>query len=162
VKLDLDDAQGKLISSNFYWRGPEGGTETFLDLNKIAPVTLEAKVEQKAIAGRRVVTVTLHNPTKNIALLAHLQLRHGHSGERVLPVFASDNYVSLAANETRIITLEAAAGDFHGEDAQVVVDGWNVSVVPARAPGVSIAPNVEAQPDHWPITGLRYQTVGLR
>ena len=162
VKLDLDDAQGKLISSNFYWRAPEGGTETFLDLNKIAPVTLEAQVEQKVIEGRRVVTVTLHNPTKNIALLAHLQLRHGPSGERVLPVFASDNYVSLAANETRIITLDASAGDFHGEDAQVVVDGWNVSVVPARAPGVSIAPNVEAQPDHWPSTGLPYQTIGLR
>jgi hypothetical protein len=162
VKLDLDDAQGKLVSSNFYWRAPAGGPETFLDLNKMAPVTLEAEVEQRVVDRRRVVTVTLHNPTRNIALLAHLQLRHGHSGERVLPVFASDNYLSLVGNETRTITLDASSGDFRGEDAQVVVDGWNVSVVPARAPGVSIAPNVEAQPDHWPSTGLPYQTVGLR
>jgi hypothetical protein len=128
----------------------------------MAPVTLEAEVEQRVVDRRRVVTVTLHNPTRNIALLAHLQLRHGHSGERVLPVFASDNYLSLVGNETRTITLDASSGDFRGEDAQVVVDGWNVSVVPARAPGVSIAPNVEAQPDHWPSTGLPYQTVGLR
>jgi hypothetical protein len=28
--------------------------------------------------------------------------------------------------------------------------------------GVAIAPNVEAQPGHWPVTGLPYQTVGLR
>jgi hypothetical protein len=44
----------------------------------------------------------------------------------------------------------------------VVVDGWNDSVAPASAPGVSIAPNVEAQPDHWPVTGLPFQTVALR
>jgi hypothetical protein len=162
VKLDLDDAQGKLVSSNFYWRAPAGGPETFLDLNRMAPVTLEAEVKQRVVEGRRVITVTLHNPTRNIALLAHLQLRHGHTGERVLPVFASDNYFSLVGNETRTITLDASAGDFRGEDAEVVVDGWNVSVAPARAPGVSIAPNVEAEPDHWPSTGLPYQTVGLR
>ena len=162
LKLDLHDAQGKLLSTNFYWRAQLGGTEAFVDLNRLAPVTLQAQVQQKLVEGRRVVTVMLHNPTTNIALLAHLQLRHGHSGERVLPVFASDNYVSLVGNETCTITLDAAASEFHGEDAQVVVDGWNVSVAPAAAPGVSIAPNVEAHPDHWPTTGLPYQTVALR
>ena len=91
-----------------------------------------------------------------------LQLRRAHSGERVLPVFASDNYISLVPNETRTITLDAAIGEFKGEDAQVVVDGWNVTVASVSASGVSIAPNVEAQPDHWPTTGLPYQTVGLR
>jgi hypothetical protein len=108
------------------------------------------------------VTVTLHNPSSNVALMTHLQLRRAHSEERVLPVFPSDNYVSLVGNETRTITLEAETGAFKGEDALVVVDGWNVTVGTASAPGVSIAPNIEAQPSHWPATGLPFQTTNLR
>ena len=109
-----------------------------------------------------VVTVTLHNPTSHIALMAHLQLRRAHSGERVLPVFSSDNYISLVPNETRTITSKPRPANSRAKTPQVVVDGWNVTVAPASAPGVSIAPNIDAEPGHWPTTGLPYQTVGLR
>jgi hypothetical protein len=162
LKLDLHDAQGKLISSNFYWHALPAHPDDLTSLNQLPAVALDAKVQRSLAAGQQVVTVTLHNPTANIALMAHLQLRRAHSGLRVLPVFASDNYISLVPNETRTVTLEADASAFSGEDALVVVDGWNVTVAPASAPGVSIAPNIEAQPDHWPTTGLPYQTVGLR
>jgi hypothetical protein len=94
--------------------------------------------------------------------MAHLQLRRQKSGERVLPVFYSDNYVSLIPNETKTITIEAALNDFKGENALVVVDGWNVTVAPSSCAGVSIAPNVEADPNHSPVTGLPFQTAGLR
>ena len=125
-------------------------------------VALEAKLAVKDADGQRLVTVTLHNPTKSVALMAHLQLRRQHSGERVLPVFYSDNYISLVPGESRSVTIQADAKDFSGEEALVVVDGWNVTVAPASAEGVSIAPNLGAQPDHWPVTGLPFQTVGLR
>jgi hypothetical protein len=125
-------------------------------------VALEAQVGNTEADGKRLVTVTLHNPTSNIALMTHLQLRRQHSGERVLPAYYSDNYVSLLPNESRSITIEAAQKDFDGEDALVVVDGWNVTVAPASAADVSIAPNVDAQPEHSPVTGLPFQTVGLR
>jgi beta-mannosidase len=104
----------------------------------------------------------LTNPTSHVALMTHLQLRRAHSNERVLPVFASENYISLAAHETRTIALEAEESELKGEEALVTVDGWNVSVASASSQGVAIAPNVEAQPEHWPVTGLPYQTVGLR
>jgi hypothetical protein len=94
--------------------------------------------------------------------MTHLQLRRQKSGERVLPVFYSDNYVSLLPNETKTVTIEAALRDFNGEDAMLVFDGWNVTVAPASFAGVSIAPNVEAQPDHMPVTGLPFQTAGMR
>jgi Exo-beta-D-glucosaminidase Ig-fold domain/Glycosyl hydrolases family 2, sugar binding domain/Glycosyl hydrolases family 2/Glycosyl hydrolases family 2, TIM barrel domain len=162
LKLDLHDAEGKLISSNFYWRAQPGYPDVFTDLDRLQPVTLEAQAEEKDAEGRRLIIVKLHNPTAHIALMAHLQLRRAHSGERVLPVFASDNYISLLADETRTITLEADESEFKGEDALVVVDGWNITVSPASSSGVSIAPNVDAQPDHWPTTGLPYQTTGLR
>jgi len=162
LKLDLRDREGKLVSNNFYWRGQHGYPDILADLENMPAVTLDAKVESTLAQGRRVVTVTLHNSTEHVALMAHLQLRKAHSNQRVLPVFASDNYVSLVGNEARTITLEADESEMGGEDALVTVDGWNVRVAPASSQGVAIAPNVEAQPEHWPVTGLPYQTVGLR
>ena len=94
--------------------------------------------------------------------MAHLQLRRRKSGERVLPAYASDNYVSLVPNQTKTITIQAASSDLHGDEALVVVDGWNVTVSPVSFPGAAIAPNIEAQPEHWPVSGLPFETVGLR
>jgi hypothetical protein len=162
LRLELRDEHGKLVSSNFYWLAQPNSPNVLTDLEKMATVTLEATVASNDAEGRRLVTVTLHNPSTNIALMTHLQLRRAHSDERVLPVFPSDNYISLVGNETRTITLEAEASAFDGEDALVVVDGWNVTVAPASAAGVSIAPNVDAQPSHWPTTGLPFQTKDLR
>jgi hypothetical protein len=161
IKLDLLDSQGKLLSSNFYWHAKPNAPDDFTDMEKMDTVTLTADVASKNEGDNRVVTVTLHNTSSHVAVMAHLQLRR-HSGERVLPAFYSDNYVSLVPNESRTITITAAQKDFNGEDALVVLDGWNVTVAPASAAGVSIAPNVDAQPSHWPVTGLPLQTVGLR
>ncbi len=162
IRLDLDDAQGKSVSSNFYWHASAERPDDFTSLNNLPMVTLDAKVARTFAGGQQVVTVTLHNPTKSIALMTHLQLRYAGGVERVLPVFPSDNYVSLVPDETRVITLTATTSDFIAPDVQVVVDGWNVSVAPASAKGVSIAPNLDAQPDRSPTTGLPFQTVGLR
>jgi hypothetical protein len=57
-------------------------------------------------------------------------------------------------NESRTITIEAATADLRGEVGLVLVNGWNVGVVPASAKGVDVALNVGAQVDHWPVTGL--------
>jgi hypothetical protein len=162
IKLDLVDAKEKLVSSNFYWRAQPERPDDFTALNKMPAVKLEATAAIADAEGRRTVTVTLHNPSKNVALMAHLQLRREKSGERVLPVYYSDNYVSLVGGETRTIKAEADMSQFKDEDALVVVDGWNVTVEPATGNGVRVETNVEAQPEHWPVTGLPFQTEGLR
>ncbi len=162
LKLELDDAEGKVISSNFYWLGEPGYPDLFTDLDKMPAVPIEFQVARQDLNGKRLLTLTLHNPTANIALMAHLQLRIAHTGERVLPVYMSDNYVSLTANEFRTITMEADLSAFKGDDPLVTVDGWNVTVVPANLHDVEIAPNLEAQPEHWPVTGLPFETMKLR
>jgi len=162
LKLELHDASGKLISGNLYWRALPEHQDDLTDLAKMPAVTLEAKSERMDRDGKRFLTITLHNPEANIALMSHLQLRRKRSGERVLPAYYSDNYVSLVPNETRTITIEADEKDFNGEDALVVIDGWNVSVATSGGSGVDIAPNLEAQPDHWPVTGLPFETTNLR
>jgi hypothetical protein len=154
VKLELRDQSGKLLSDNFYWRALPQQQDNLQDLNKLAPITLEAKATRADADGKCLLTITLHNPGTQVALMAHLQLRRKQSGERVLPVYYSDNYLSLVPNESRTITIEAAEADLKGDSPLVVVDGWNVEGASFSGPDVAIAPNVEAQVAHWPVTGL--------
>ncbi len=180
IELSLDDPQksgAPALSKNFYWQAQPGDPDDLTELDKMPQVTLQAQsweqkdmlpatfqtlpLEQKDEDSMRTVIVTLQNPTSNIALMAHVQLRR-KSGERVLPVFYSDNYVTLLPHSRTCFEMRGALSDFAGEDPLVTVDGWNVSVTPATFGKASVAPNVDAQPDHWPTTGLPVATEGLR
>jgi hypothetical protein len=163
LKLDLHNAAGELLSSNFYWLGTPDHPGDLTALNDLPMVTLTAKAEELEgkISGQRLLRVTLHNPTHSIALMVHVQLRR-KSGARVLPVFYTDNYVTLVPDETKTIAIEAAQSDFNGEDPIIFLDGWNVTLAPASFGPVSVAPNLDAQPDHSPTTGLPFATEGLR
>lgn len=161
LQLSLNDANGKLLSENFYWRARPDQQDDFTALDSMAKVTLSATVERHDERGKTMLTVTLHNPTQEIALMSHLQLRRS-SGERVLPAYYTANYISLVGGETRTVTIEADSKNLSGKDALVMVDGWNVSVTPAATAGASIATNRDAQVDHSPATGLPFQTIGLR
>ncbi|WP_353073113.1 glycoside hydrolase family 2 protein [Tunturiibacter gelidoferens] len=154
VKLELRDAAGKLVSDNFYWRALPEHQDDLKALDSLSTIALDAKVSRSDADGRSLITVTLHNPDKEVALMTHLQLRRKRSGERVLPVYYSDNYVSLLPNESKTITIEAATADLKGEGALVVADGWNGRVVAGSAAGVGIETNGEALVEHWPVTGL--------
>jgi hypothetical protein len=86
--------------------------------------------------------------------MVHLQLRRQTANARVLPVFYSDNYVSLVGGEDKTIEIQCATDSLKGEPGLVVVDGWNVTVKSAIAPGIAIELNENAQVDHWPHAGL--------
>ncbi len=154
VKLELRDRTGKLISENFYWRALPEHQDDLTALGSLPTVTLDTKVARRDVEGKSFFDVTLHNPGAQIALMAHVQLRRRRDGERVLPVYTSDNYVSLVPGESRTITIEVATAKLKEEDALVLVDGWNVSVGASSAKGVAVEVNVGAQVDHYPVTGL--------
>jgi beta-mannosidase len=154
VKLELRDSAGKVISENFYWRALPEHQDDLTALGGLQMVTLDAKVTRRDVGGESFFDVTLHNPGAQVALMAHLQLRRKGSSERVLPVYYSDNYVSLAPNESRTITIEAATQALKGDAGLILVDGWNVGVAAASSAGAAVALNVDAQVDHWPVTGL--------
>jgi len=154
VKLELRDGAGKLVSENFYWRALPEHQDDLKALGEMPTVTLDVTAARRDVAGRSFLDVTLHNPGAQIALMTHVQLRRKGDGRRVLPVYYSDNYVSLVPNENRTITIEAATADLKGETALVLVDGWNVSVAGSSSAGVDVGINVGAQVDHWLVTGL--------
>jgi mannosylglycoprotein endo-beta-mannosidase len=151
VKLELNGPDGALLSQNFYWQ--HVAQDQFDGLMALPRVTLDAEASARAEGENTVVTVTLHNNTPNVALLSHLQLHQKKSGKRVLPVFYSDNYVSLVPGESSTVTIEAATKDLQGDLPLVELDGFNVDVKAVDGP-VSIAPNVNALPAHWPASDI--------
>ena len=150
VKLDLLDATEKLLSTNFYWQNV--AQQDYSGLASLPTVTLVIQAESHVSGDKTVLEVTVKNPTTHIALMTHLQLHQKVSGQRVLPVFYSDNYLSLAPGESRALTIEAATKNLAGE-AALMVDGYNVDVKPVDGP-VAIMLNQNAQPLHWPATDL--------
>ena len=149
VKLELMDASGKLVSDNFYWR--EKMLDDLSALQNLRTVTLDATITRHDTGGKCLLDVTLSNPTKVVALMAHVQLRKqgvkDASAARVLPVFYNDNYVSLLPGESRTITIEADAKLLNGKKPLVTVDGWNTTSKSksfSAKGGASVAPNTEA------------------
>ena len=151
IKLDLTDAKGNLLSTNFYWQ--HVAQDQLDGLENLPTVTLNADATAHADGDTTLITVTLHNDSQHVALLSHLQLHQKQSGRRVLPVFYSDNYISLVPGESSTITIEAATKDMQRDEPLIEVDGYNVDVKPVGGP-VSIALNLNAQPSHWPATSL--------
>jgi hypothetical protein len=117
-------------------------------LANLPTVALDIQATRHDTGGQCLLEVELRNPSQSIALMSHLQLRKARSGQRVLPVFYSENYVSLLPGERKTLTVEAAAGDLDGDAPLLAVDGWNVTVNPAPASGsqvVAVVSNTEAQ-----------------
>jgi len=151
IKLDLNDSTDKNISTNLYWE--HVAQDQFDGLEKLPTVTLEATANARTEGDKTLISITIQNKSDNVALLTHLQLHQKKSGRRVLPAFASDNYISLVPGESRTIQIEASTKDLQGDDPLVEVDGFNVDVKPLDGP-VAIALNQNAQPSHWPESNI--------
>ncbi|RZU40488.1 beta-mannosidase [Edaphobacter modestus] len=151
VKLDLTTRDGSLVSTNVYWQNV--AQDDFTELTKLRPALVDVTGTSSVEGDNTLLTLTLHNSTDAIALMTHLQLHKKRSGDRVLPVFYSDNYISLVPGESRTLTIQAATKDLAGDSPLVLLDGFNVNVKPVDS-GVSIAPNENADPLHWPASNI--------
>jgi hypothetical protein len=154
IQLELRNGAGKLLSENLYWRALPEHSDNLQDLAQLSVMILETKIVRHDANGKCLLDVTLHNPGKQVALMAHLQLRRQKTNERVLPVYYTANYVSLVPNETKTITIEAALSDLKGEMPLIVVDGWNIDVKPFSSPNAGLTLNKASQVNHWLVTGL--------
>ncbi|MGC2618577.1 MAG: sugar-binding domain-containing protein [Acidobacteriaceae bacterium] len=161
VQLQLKDAQGNIVSRNLYWEPNPRGGQDLTRMDQMPPVKLTADIARHDANGRLGLDVTLTNPGRNMALLTHLQLRRKSTGDRVLPVFYSDNYISLAPGESRTVHIDADLADLKGDVPLVVLDGWNVNVDKVDHADCAIDLNVDAQVSHYPVTGLPMITDGL-
>lgn len=122
VKLSLVGGDGASVSENFYWRGRDEGA--YRALNTLAGAALTASASGGAVDGAdRAIQVTLANDTATPALNAKLTLVDA-AGQRILPAFYDDNYVSLLPGERRTIAVRYPAS-VSGKP-RITLTGWNV------------------------------------
>jgi hypothetical protein len=124
-----------------------GPAEDFALLQALPTAEVQVTPKRHDAAGKCLIDVTIANPTKLPALQVHVQLRKQRTGERVLPVFYSENFISLLPGESKMLTVEAASSSLGNETPEIAVDGWNVTAVAQNLPGgggVAVALNKEA------------------
>ena len=123
LKLTLTKGD-KIISENFYWRGLEDGN--YQALSNLPKVELNSSTKVKKSGDDWILTTNLNNTTTSPVLMIRLKVVGGKSGERLLPVLYSDNYISLMPGEKKIIAMKLKDMDTHGEKPEVEISGFNV------------------------------------
>jgi len=144
VKLDLQDAQGKPVSDNFYWLSAKPDTldwahrqdtvytpqAEFGDLTGLASLP-QVRLEASATAKRHANTglnsslVRVKNPSSSLAFQVRLRLAT-KEGSDIVPVFWQDNYFSLLPREERSIEVDYDSATTGGSSPVVEVGGFNI------------------------------------
>ncbi|MGI4760865.1 MAG: glycoside hydrolase family 2 protein [Janthinobacterium lividum] len=120
LSLQLQDFNKQVISNNFYWL-PDGKGE-YSGLKTMAKAAVRATARQTA-PGK--ITVTLTNPAgAPVAFFNRLALLYPGTQKRILPVFYTDNYVSVLPGESKTVGLDYTPAA--GPAPVVAVEGWNV------------------------------------
>jgi mannosylglycoprotein endo-beta-mannosidase len=122
LSLRLLDERQEIVSDNFYWLPDSAGM--YSGLQRMTRAPLEVVVRHTGVSGR--IVVTLRNPAGGpVAFFNRVSLVDPATKKRVLPVFYSDNYVSVLPGESKTVTLDHPPGA-GAAAALVSVRGWNV------------------------------------
>lgn len=119
LALRLNERGGKLLSDNIYWLADKNGMYSGLNEMPKSKVAVSAKQIAK---GK--IAVTLRNPKQApVAFFNRVSLINPATKKRVMPVFYSDNYVSVLPGEQKTVML-----DYNLKIAKpkVTVKGWNL------------------------------------
>jgi hypothetical protein len=123
IKLTLNEGD-KTISENFYWRGVEDGNYQALNDLPVVKLMNNTRVERNGETWK--LTTTLNNTSGHPVLMVRLKVVGKNSGERILPVFYSDNYIALMPGEKKIITMTLNNKDTMGDRPAVEISGFNL------------------------------------
>jgi exo-1,4-beta-D-glucosaminidase len=142
VALQISDASGKQLGSNFYWLStkqetidwakstwyttPTATYADFTSLSQLPKVKLTVTEHSQKQGENETTHVTLQNPSKSLAFFVRLKVDKGQGGEEILPVLWQDNYVSLLPGEKREITATYRASELGVAKPVVEVSGFNV------------------------------------
>ena len=122
VELQVSDAAGSPVSNNFYWWAKDEAS--LRELNGLPQATLTASATVAASGSERKATVKIRNSGAAPALMIKLTLKDGATGERILPAYYSENYVSLLPGQERTFTVEFPAGSAR---PAIGLRGWNLN-----------------------------------
>ncbi len=121
VALKVTDPRGSPVSDNFYWWAKD--ESSYRELNALPAAQLTAVASFSSVDGERKVAVTLRNSGSTPALMVKLTLKDAATGQRILPAYYSENYVSLLPGEERKLTVAFPSGEVK---PAIGLRGWNL------------------------------------
>lgn len=105
IRLQLFDKAGNQVADNFYWRGVGQDNLDYTALQTIPEALVTVKANANAAKGEP-LSFTLTNMSSTPAFGCRLRLLDSATSERILPVYFSDNYLTLMPGESKVITVE--------------------------------------------------------
>ena len=102
IRLVMTGADGQPVADNFYWTNGRKALD-YKALASLPKSSLKAGGMKRD--GTR-VSFTLTNTGNSVAFANRLRLVNSKTGQRILPVLWSDNYVTLMPGESRTVTFE--------------------------------------------------------
>jgi hypothetical protein len=122
IELQVSDESGAQVSNNFYWWSEDEAA--LRELNGLPQAALTTTATVSAHGTERRASVTMKNQGAAPALMIKLTLKDSSTGERILPAYYSENYVSLLSGEERTITIDFSA---NSEKPSIGFRGWNLA-----------------------------------
>jgi mannosylglycoprotein endo-beta-mannosidase len=117
--VELRNDKQTLLDQNIYWLPNKEGDYTGLNKMPASKVNISYK---KISEGK--ISVTLNNPKDaTLSFFNRISILDKKSGDRVLPTFYSDNYISILPGEQK--TIEVEYPYVNGKNYSIEVDGWN-------------------------------------
>ena len=122
IRLNVADASGTWVSDNFYWWAKEDAS--LRELNNLPNATLTTTASAGASVSEHTATVRIKNSSTTPALLIKLILKDAQTGQRILPAYYSQNYLSLLPGEETTVRIQ-----FPGNSVQPAIGmrGWNLA-----------------------------------
>ena len=120
LDLRLTDGKKNIVSDNIYWMADKYGQ--YSGLNELA--SSKVIVSAKQVAKGK-IAITLSNPKQApVAFFNRVALINPATQKRVMPVFYSDNYVSVLPGEKKTVILDY---NLNIAKPKVAVRGWNLA-----------------------------------
>jgi exo-1,4-beta-D-glucosaminidase len=123
----LDYEAAKALEWPFYTPTKEYADFTALD--KLPEIQLEYDYGYEKGSETGKVTLKVTNPTNTIAFFTFFDLVDSETDSPILPVFWSDNYVTLLPGESRTYDATYNLADSKGGKPVLKVNAWNVAQV---------------------------------
>jgi hypothetical protein len=126
ARLILKNEKGEVVDENLYWLTNQDAD--MQELEKLESVQLDVQLE-KENANRTIAT--LKNNSNETAFFNRLKIVEKEGGTLALPVFLSDNYITLFPGEQKKIEIDLSQlpASQRNENLQLVLDPWKGEVV---------------------------------
>lgn len=148
LRLQLTDDKGTVKSINWYWLSkkpdvlnwkkskwyytPETAYTDYSALQNIGKTALKAAYHTDKGTDSTYHAVTITNTGKTVAFQVHLRALKGKTGDDILPVIFSDNYIQLAPGESRLIRCSYANKDAGGVAPYFLISAWNLDIMQSK------------------------------